>query len=229
MRWLERWRGLPEHPTARAYAEGTQSRRGRREPLSDLSILAIDLETSGMRVGKDRILSVGGVDVSRGRVEVGSAFSWYVRHPDAQVTEATRVHGILPADTAAGMPEERALEALLPRLTGAVVVGHHVGFDGSMLSEALKRHFGVRLRNELVDTAQLAAIAIEAFHRAGYPRQPPPSLEEVCTYLGIPMMDRHTALGDAFTAGTLFLLLCARLRRLRGRPLVWGDLPGGRI
>ncbi len=227
MSWFRR--PLPDHPVARAYAEGTRSRLGRKDPFDELRVVSIDVETSGMKIGRDRILSVAGVDVAKGEVEVASAFSWYIRHPDIEVTAATRVHGILPADSAAGAPEEQVLTELLPRITGAVLVGHHVGFDASMLEEALKRRFGTRLLNPLVDTGYLAGAAVEAFHRVGYPRQPPPSLEEVCTYLGLPMTDRHTALGDAFTTATLFLLLCARLRRRLERPLVWSDLQAPRF
>lgn len=222
-------RTLPEHPVARAYAEGTVRRPGRREPLDGLRLVAIDVETSGMNVRKDRLLSVAGVEVGEGEVRVASAFSWYLRYPDLPVNEATPVHQILPADSAAGAPEEVVLADLLPRITGAVLVGHHVRFDASVLDEALKRTVGVRLLNPLVDTAYLAGVAIEAFHRVGYPPQPLPSLDEVCTYLDLPMTDRHTALGDAFTTATLFLLLCARIRRRVDRPLVWGDLPSRRV
>ncbi len=226
MSWLGR--RLPDDPVARAYMEGTTRKPGRRAPVSGLHVVAVDVETSGMRVGRDRLLSLGGVDIADGEVRVGSAFSWYVHHPDLPVNEATRIHGILPADSAAGQPEDQVLRELLPRITDAVLVGHHVGFDASMLDDALKRRLGVRLSNPLVDTANLAGFAVEAFHRVGYPRQPPPSLEEVCTYLGLPMTERHTALGDAFTTATLFLLLCAKIRRRLDRPLLWGDLPSGR-
>lgn len=223
MSWFRR--RLPDDPAARAYLEATRRRPGRGTAVSELRIVSVDVETSGMKVGRDHLLSVGGIEIADGVAEVSTAFGWYVRQPAADVTEATYVHGILPADSAAGAPEEEVLRSLLGRLSGSVIVGHHVGFDAAVLEEALRRRFGVRLVNPLVDTANLATLTIEAFYRAGYPGQRPPSLEEVCIHCGIPMTDRHTATGDAFTTATLFLHLTALLRRRLGRAPVWGDLP----
>ncbi|MGH8021321.1 MAG: hypothetical protein ACREIA_24175 [Opitutaceae bacterium] len=80
------------------------------------------------------------------------------------------------------------------------------------------------LRNPLVDTARLAMAELEAFRKTAYPGQRPPSLDEVCSSLGLPMHDRHTASGDTFTTAQVFLLLAARARRRLGRPLRLKDL-----
>jgi DNA polymerase-3 subunit epsilon len=71
----------------------------------------------------------------------------------------------------------------------------------------------------------MAQRTVEAFGVTAYPGQRPPSLDEVCEHLGLPTVERHTAAGDAFTTAELFLVLCARMQRLRGRPLVVDDLP----
>jgi DNA polymerase-3 subunit epsilon len=117
------------------------------------------------------------------------------------------------------------MQELLPLLHGAVVVGHHINFDAAMIDRALRRRFDVGLRNPLVDTANLAQVAIDAFAKTGYANQRPPTLDEVCSHLEIMTMERHTAAGDAFTTAELFLLLCARMRQQLKRPLLVDDLP----
>jgi DNA polymerase III subunit epsilon len=219
----------PLSPEAQAYRDGSRPRVDRRTPWSDLTFVVLDAETTGFNVDQDRLLAIATVEVRRGCIEISRTANWLVRQPNAAVNAAVAVHGILPHDTAEGMPEVEVMTELLPRLTGAVIVGHHIGFDAAMIDQALRRHHGIRLRNPLIDTARLAMSGIDAFRKTGYANQRPPTLEELCAHTGLPVMARHTAAGDAFTTAQLFLLLCARLRRRLGRDLLAADLPCDRL
>jgi DNA polymerase III subunit epsilon len=218
----------PRSAAAEAYHQATRPRVDHRQPVDEVTFVVLDAETTGLKVGHDRLLAVALVEAQGGRVRLERSASWLVRQPDAAVNAAVAVHGILPHDTAAGVPEADMLEQLLARLTAVVLVGHHIGFDAAMLDESLRHHHHVRLRNPTIDTARMAMTGIDAFRRTGYANQRPPTLEELCAHTGLPVVARHTAEGDAFTTAQLFLLLCARLRRRLGRPLRLGDLPVGR-
>ncbi len=220
--WLNR---RPTDPVAAAYVAGTPVKVGSKTPLHPLRFVVVDAETTGFDFSRDRILSLAAIPVEAGVIQLRTLRSWLVYHSDAPMTEAVRVHGILPADARTGEPEARVLRELLPMITGAILVGHHIGFDIGMLNAALDRHFGVRVRNPSVDTAQLAMRAVEAFRKTGYPGQRAPSLEELCTHLDLQPLERHTAEGDTFTTADLFMLLCAKYARQMGRPLTAGDLP----
>jgi len=212
-------------PLAEAYRAATPRRVPAWRPVSELTFLVLDAETTGFRVGRDRLLSLATMPIRGGDLRVGEAAAWIVRQPATPMNAATAVHGILPTDTAAGDAEREVLAALLPRLQGAIIVGHHIGFDCAMLDEALQREFGTRLRNPRLDTAALAMRTVDAFGKTSYPGQRPPTLEELCAHSGIPPPDRHTAAGDTFTTAELFLFLCARLRSRLARPLLARDLP----
>jgi len=227
MSWLSWLRSAPSDPVAAAYAAGTARRIPSRTPVEALRFIVLDAETSGFNVGSDRLLSLATVPVSAGRIPLGGIRSWLFRQKSVPLNQATEVHGILPAEAAEGESEEAILRELLPELTGAVVVGHHIGFDLAMLDEATRRHFGLRLRNPRIDTATLAMRVVEAFAATAYPGQRPPTLDELCLHCGVPAIDRHTAAGDAYTTAELFLVLCARKQRLLGRPLTAGDLALG--
>ncbi|HEY0947719.1 MAG TPA: 3'-5' exonuclease [Opitutaceae bacterium] len=225
MSWLSLLRRTPRAPVVQAYLDATSAKVRGKTPLDALSFVVLDAETTGFSVGRDRLLSLAVMPVRAGRLAVAGTRCWLVQQSAVPLNEAMQVHGILPSDTAAGEPEERVLAELLPTLAGAVLVGHHIGFDIAMLNAALQRHYRVRLRNPVLDTALMARHALEAFAATAYPGQQPPSLDEVCALCGIPVVERHTAEGDTFTTAELFLVLCARLQRLRGRPLLASDLP----
>ena len=220
------WHKTPLPPVVQAYQNGTPRRIPGKTPITDLLFIVLDSETTGFNTANDRILSLAIAELRSGRLHIARSTSWLFRQ-DRPVTQAVTVHGILPSDTAFGQPEHEVLLELLPRLQGAVIVGHHVGFDLAMLNAALKRHSKISLRNHVLDTARFAMSAVEAFARTGYPGQREPTLDEVCAQCGLTPIDRHTAEGDAFTTATLFLAMCARRQRQLGRPLRASDLPLG--
>lgn len=218
------WRKTPLPAVVEAYRDGTPRRIPGKTPLADLLFVVLDCETTGFNSANDRILSLAIAELRAGRLHVVRSASWLFRQ-NRPATDAIAVHGILPADTAQGELEKEILLELLPRLTGAVIVGHHIGFDVAMLNAALKRHFKTSLSNQMLDTARFAMDAVEAFARTAYPGQREPTLDEVCAQCGIVPTDRHTAEGDTFTTATLFLAMCARRQRQLGRPLRTSDLP----
>jgi DNA polymerase III subunit epsilon len=203
----------------------------RKTPVKDIRIIVLDTETSGFLPSKDRILSIALFDVTGGQIDLGSSRKWIVFQPETGPTSATAIHGILPCETRAGVAEKTVLEELLPLLSGAILVGHHIRFDAAMLSNALLRHFKIRLHNQLIDTAILAMNELVPFHRSGYANQHPPSLDEVCAHLNLPVIARHTAEGDAFLTAEIFLMLCGKIRkrlagrRIRRRGMELRDLP----
>ena len=219
--WLRR---KPLSPLAETYRQRTPGSISRRTPLRDLEIVALDAETSGFDPVADHLLSIGIVPIRAGRLEVAHRRSWLVQQTDSPNNEAVKIHGIAPGESAEATPEAEVLAELLPAIAGKIVVGHHIGFDARVIGAALARHHGVKLRNRLLDTSLLAMRHIDAFHRTGYANQRPPRLDEICLHAGLPVLGRHTATGDAFTTGQLFLWLCSRMRVRWGREPVAGDL-----
>ena len=185
----------------------------------------LDLETTGFHLHKDRILSIAITIVEDGQFQMQTFQSWYVYQDSNKANEATKIHGILPSQTKGGIPEKQMLETLIPLLMGTVIVGHHISFDAAMLNIALERHFSISLKNQLLDTAYFASKELEAFRETGYINQRPPSMEDVCAQLNIPMAERHTADGDVFTTAQIFLILRGRLKRRLKRPLLLRDFP----
>jgi DNA polymerase-3 subunit epsilon len=221
----------PQSPLIQNYLAAVKNKPSGKTPVKELRFAVLDTETSGLNVRTDHILSIALFEIIDGQIDIARCRKWIVFQPETAPTAATAIHGILPSETRKGMDEKKVLEELIPLLTGAIVVGHHIRFDASMLNEAMLRHFKTKFCNRMVDTASMAMNELIAFHRSGYANQRPPSLDEVCSQLNLPVVARHTAEGDAFLAAQVFLLLCGKIRRrlqsrrLHRRSLQWRDLP----
>ena len=218
------FRRTPLPPFVADYQRATPRRIERKQSWTDVTFTVLDAETTGFRPGQDRILSIGLVPIRQGNIDVAGRRTWLVQQTDAPSNEAVKIHGISPAESAAGIPESQVLTELLHVLSGTVIVGHHIGFDVQMINASLTKHFRTKLRNPLLDTATLAGRHLDAFQKTGYANQRPPTLEEVCSHANLPIMGRHTASGDAFTTAQFFLWLCSRFQMRHRRGLLAGDL-----
>jgi DNA polymerase III subunit epsilon len=89
-----------------------------------------------------------------------------------------------------------------------VLVGHNVAFDMRFLAEK-EEQTGVRLTQPVLDTLLLSAVV--------HPDHDDHSLEGIAARLGVSVVGRHTALGDALVTAEIFLGL---LRLLAERGIV---------
>lgn len=212
----------PAHPL---YYAAARKRIPGKTPLNETRLVVLDTETSGFKIAADRILSVAAFEISNGVIDLSVGRKWLVFQPLSRPGPATAIHGILPSETQKGIPEKQMLEELIPMLTGAIVIGHHIRFDAAMLNAAMMRNLKMKFCNRIIDTAHLAMRELVSFHKTGYANQRPPSLDEVCSQLDLPLVARHTAEGDAFLTAQVFLFLCGKIRRRLRRPLHLRDLP----
>lgn len=174
-------------------------------PLSEVGYTVFDTETTGLDpVGGDEIVSVGAVRVVNGRLLRAEMFERLVDPQRSVPSSSTAFHGIT-ADMLVGRP---TIDAVLPAFSkyadDTVLVGHNVGFDLQFL-RLKEAQTGVRLRQPVLDTLLLDA--------ALHPDHDEHSLEAIAARLGVDVVGRHTALGDALVTGEVFVRLLALLHR----------------
>ncbi len=193
-------------------------------PVTELSIVVLDAETTGLDVRQDHLLSLGALRIQGNTIKLTEQFEAYV----ADATEGTDwqgavpIHGILPNSRRyVHSSEEEVIERLLSFLGGAVIIGHHIGFDREMINRALTAAGAAPLVNPVIDTAWLA----QRIQPKGYWSPPGDySLDSLARRYRIPLSDRHTALGDCYITGVLWLKLLSRFEEKLGRPIVLKDL-----
>jgi DNA polymerase III subunit epsilon len=189
--------------TARAYSS---ARAGLDQPWRAAGYCAVDLETTGLDLDRDAIVSFGAVSIDHGRVIASSAIYRLVSGPSTPSAGAIAVHALRPADLADAPPWEDSVDLLLGALTGRVLVAHAAWVERAFLRRAFRLR-RVAPPRTVVDTAALARRMGMA--RAGARAEP--SLEALAGDLGLPAHTPHHALGDALTTAEVFLALASRL------------------
>lgn len=169
--------------------------------------VALDLETTGLDPARDEILSIAAIPGATNRLQLRDRLVLTVRSRSTRIGDAIRHHGLRPVDVHDGLPIREALLQLLQLLGNRPVVGYCIAFDRAMLDRPLRQCFGFGLPNRLVDVRD-GYRRWCARTRPEYPGEA--SLEHMAEVVGIPLFDRHTALGDALTTGLLHIRLGAR-------------------
>jgi len=169
--------------------------------LAELACTAFDTETTGLAPSEgDEIISIGAVRIVNARLLEHECFDRLIAPRRAVRREAQAIHGITPQMLAGQPPLEQVLPAFHRFAEDTVLVAHNAAFDMRFLQLASARS-GVRFEQPVLDTLLLSALVhpghADAEHR----------LERIAERLGVRVIGRHTALGDAIVTGEVFLKL----------------------
>lgn len=165
--------------------------------LSALSYTAFDTETTGLDPsGGDEIIQIGATRIVNGKLLRGESFEQLIDPKRAMGAESIAIHGIQPEmllgqpDIAAVLPAFRAFAA------DTVLVAHNAAFDMRFL-QIKEAETGVAFDLPVLDTLLLSALL--------HPNQESHRLEAIAERLGVTVVGRHTALGDALVTAEVFI------------------------
>lgn len=174
-------------------------------PIAGASFVVLDTELTGLDERTDDIVSIGAVRMRGGRLEVGGSFHELVNPKKALDARSVVIHGITPSQVESRPPIEAVLASFLAYAGDAVLVGHCLPVDLAFLNREARRITGAPLRNRIVDT-----LALCLWLRARHPEHPALagpaqrlSLFELARAFDIPVVEGHTALGDAYLTAQL--------------------------
>jgi DNA polymerase-3 subunit epsilon len=106
------------------------------------------------------------------------------------------------------LEDQPGIEQVLPRFhrfsEGTILVAHNAAFDMKML-QIKEASTGVRFINPVLDTLLLSAVV--------HPAHSSHNLEDIAARMGISIVGRHTALGDAIATAEVFLKLVSILAK----------------
>ena len=166
--------------------------------------VALDLETTGLDPRVDEILSIAAVRGDAHRLRLRERLELTVRSRSDRIAGSSRHHQLRPVDVRDALPVGEALEQLLDFVGARPLVGYVTGFDVAMLDRPLQRLHGFRMPQRRIDIRDL----YRRWLAARQPDRPGEgNLDAIATELGIPLFERHTALGDAVTTGLAYLRL----------------------
>ena len=194
----------PEYYDFDLFAQSESSRALDERPLAELSYTVFDTETTGLNPSQgDEIIQIGATRIVAGKLRRQECFEQLV-DPQRDIPAAgIPIHGIEPG-MVQGQP---TIDAVLPAFHAfaqdTVLVGHNAAFDMRFL-QLKEERTGVRFEQPVLDTLLLAAVA--------QPSQESQKLEAIAERLGVTVIGRHTALGDAMVTAEVFLKLIPLLQ-----------------
>ena len=173
--------------------------------LRELAYTVFDTETTGLNpTGGDEIISIGAVRIVNGRLLRDEYFDQLVNPQRPLPHDSVKIHGIQPEM----LQNQPPIEQVLPRFhrfcEGTILVAHNAAFDMKML-QIKESATGVRFINPVLDTLLLSAVIHPAHHSH--------NLEDIADRMGISIVGRHTALGDAIATAEVFLKLVSILAK----------------
>jgi DNA polymerase-3 subunit epsilon len=172
------------------------------EPLSALSYVVVDTETTGGRAYYgDRITEIAAVVVRDGKiVEMFETLVNPERPIPHFVSQLTNITWAMVKDAPTF---DRIAPDVIRVLEGNVFVAHNAMFDWRFVAAELSRTANQRLRGRRLCTVGLA--------RKVLPQLPRRSLDHVARYYGVEITGRHRAGGDALATAKCLIRMMADL------------------
>jgi CBS domain-containing protein len=173
-------------------------------PLLALDAVAFDTETTSLDPRIARIVEIGAVRLTSGRLGEGDSFRALVNPQIPVPPLSTSVHSIDDEKVRNEPVFAKVWPAVSDYIGGSVMIGHSIGYDLAILTSEADRAGISFSRPRTLDVRLLAQIVQPSL--AGY------SLDNLAAWLGVKVGDRHSALGDALTAARIFVALVPKLR-----------------
>jgi DNA polymerase-3 subunit epsilon len=166
--------------------------------------VVVDVETSGLNLWEDRLLSIGAISVVNGKISLGESFYVELQQPVVSDKENILLHGISGGAQTSGVPPADALLAFMGFLQKAPLIAFHVTFDQTMIQRAMSQYLGISFKHVWMDLAYLMP-SLNPELAAKYR-----SLDDWVTHFKIQNDARHNALADAMVTAQLFQVGCAQ-------------------
>lgn len=169
--------------------------------------VVLDLETTGLNLNKDRLLSIGAVVIEDGAIDFSQQFERTLQCTELKLGPSVLIHGLGPSAIAAGSDPAQALLEFMEFVGDSPVLAFHAPFDQHMLGRALKEHLGYKLQHPFLDVADIAPLLCPQAHirEAG--------LDEWIDWFKLEVFERHNASADALATAELVLILFSRARQ----------------
>lgn len=169
--------------------------------------VVVDLETTGLNLAKDLVLSIGAVVIEDGAIDFSQQFERTLQRTEHKLGPSVLIHGLGPSAIAAGSDPVEALLDFMEFVGDSPLLAFHAPFDQHMLGRALKDSLGYRLQHPFLDIADMAPLLCPKAHirEAG--------LDGWIDYFKLQVGERHHASADALATAELALILFSRARQ----------------
>jgi DNA polymerase-3 subunit epsilon len=171
-------------------------------------LVSLDIETTSLDVAKANVLSIGAVVIRGTRVLTSEKLSLTIAPPVELPRESVKVHKLRRIDLDTGIPLAQALEQLLLFVGNRPIVGYNIAYDVAVLDRHMRPSLGFGLPNATLDVMQM--YRKKATMSGASEFQLDLSFAAIASALSVPILGRHTVLGDATTTALIYVRMkCA--------------------
>lgn len=212
MRWLRTLFGVAAGGKAVELTPEQRERIGHWQqlPPADLNVpharqryVVVDVESSGLDMKKDRLISIGAVAIIGGRLDLADAFQVILRQAQVSTNANILIHGIGGSAQSEGVDPVEGLLAFLQYVGKAPLVAYHAFFDQAMIGKATREYLGMRPDLPWID---LAWVLPDLFRFRGDAYVP---LDDWLRHFEIENIQRHNAVSDAYATAKLMQIAVA--------------------
>lgn len=179
-------------------------------PVGQARYVVVDVETTGLNLMTDTLISIGAVAVTGGRIAFADSFSVVLQQDRISRKENILIHGITGTVQREGIPPADALLDFLDYLGNSPLVAFHAAFDEAMIRHALRHHLGFAFKHPWLDLAFLMPALYPALARSHR------VLDDWAGRFDIRNPARHDALSDAMVTAQLLQVALSRVRLQKG-------------
>ncbi|WP_336268484.1 3'-5' exonuclease [Vreelandella arctica] len=177
-------------------------------PISEVPMVALDMETTGLDERRHAIVSIGVVPFTLSRIKLAERRYWVVKPPRPLDEASIAFHHITHSEIAQAPDFEEVLDELLEQLAGRLVVVHFRNIERPFLDAAVKARRGEGALFPMIDTMSLEARLHRQTLWARFRRwlgRPPVSIRLNASRerYGLPPYQGHHALVDALATAEL--------------------------
>jgi len=168
-------------------------------------VVAIDCETTGLKVRTDDIIAIAAIKI-RGNLILTSEHFEAFAHPDSDMrADAIKVHRLRRSDVEHAPIVWKVLPSFLHFIGARPLVGYYLDFDIAMLNKYILPLVGIELPNKRIDVSRL-------YYDRKYGDAPPNtsidlSFAAILRDLKIPSLAQHDAFNDALMTAMMFVEL----------------------
>jgi DNA polymerase-3 subunit epsilon len=167
-------------------------------------VVSLDCETTSLNVAEADILSIGAVKIRGTRVLTSECLDIKLKPPASLKADSIKIHKLRAVDLADGIDIEEALRQVLAFVGNRPILGYYVSFDVRMLDKYLRPRYGFGLPNKTIELSHVYHDIIKWKSIGGTVDL---RFDTLAAKLDMPIIERHTALGDAITVALMYVRL----------------------
>lgn len=172
---------LLDHPFFSRYKESGA--------LEHAGYVIVDIETTGLEPEKSEIIEIGALK-TEGKKEV-DVYTTLI-DPKCDIPEKIVSITGISREMTLGKPDiKKALSEFLAFSAGKILIAHNVDFDVPFLRYHADKHLKKSLNNRTICTLKIARVL--------FPQLKNHKLHTLAEHLGVPVLNRHRAMGDVET------------------------------